>query len=149
MFLCMELLLFWHNNSFVLLILNLNHYKMNNHNVAAETKVKNTVLSCVKAINDEDFTAARKYVRSDMIFRGVLGTRDGAESYFNDMEKMKLKYDIKKVFVDNADVCLLYDLSMAGKKIFCCGWYHVEDGKITSLKVVFDPRPVLETSGKN
>ena len=122
---------------------------MNTHNIAAETKARNVVLSCVKAINDLDFKSARKYVRTDMIFKGVLGSREGAEAYFTDMERMKLKYDIKKVFVDNADVCLLYDLNIAGTIIYGCGWYHVEDGKITSLKVVFDPRPVLESSQKN
>lgn len=122
---------------------------MNNHNIASETKAMNAVLSCVKAINDLDFKTARKYVRADMVFRGVLGARDGAEAYFADMEKMQLKYDIRKAFVDRADVCLLYDLTMEGKIIFCCGWYHVEDGKITSLKVVFDPRPILESSQNN
>ena len=32
---------------------------------------------------------------------------------------------------------------LSGVKLFASGWYHVEDGKIRSLKVVFDPRPVL------
>jgi hypothetical protein len=54
-----------------------------------------------------------------------------------------LKYHINKPFENENDVCLLYDLDMQGKTIFGCGWYHVEDGKIHSLKVVFDPRPLL------
>jgi hypothetical protein len=65
------------------------------------------------------------------------------------MEEMRLKYDIRKTFVDGADVCLLYDLNISGTKLFCCGWYHVEEGKVVSLRVVFDPRPVLEVSKKN
>lgn len=57
---------------------------------------------------------------------------------------MKLKYKIIKVFEAENDVCVLYDLDMSGLTIFGCGWYQVEQGKVKSLKVVFDPRPVLE-----
>jgi hypothetical protein len=83
-----------------------------------------------------------------MSFRGVLGSRDGAEAYFKDMKNMKFKYDIKKTFVDGNDVCLFYDIDMSGKAILTCGWYHVENGKISSLRVVFDPRPVLDAADK-
>jgi ketosteroid isomerase-like protein len=109
---------------------------------------KEIVLSCINALNNEDFKAARNYASDDMTFVGVLGTRNGAEAYFRDMEHMKLKYDLKKAFVEGDDVCLLYDLNMSGVTLFSCGWYHVKDGKIDSLKVVLDPRPVLEKAGK-
>ena len=79
----------------------------------------------------------------------MLGSRNGAAAYFSDMEKMKLKYNVKKVFVNGDDVCLLYDLTMSGITIFGCGWYHIEGDKINSLRVVFDPRPVIEMQDKN
>ena len=79
-----------------------------------------------------------------MKFEGVLGTRDGAEVYITDMRRMKFKYDIKKAFVDEDDVCILYDISMSGPVIFSCGWYHVVGAKINYIRVVFDPRPLLE-----
>ena len=110
---------------------------------------KGIVMACIKALNEEDFKTARKYVAEDFSFTGVLGSRNGAEAYFNDMKKMKLKYDIKKTFVNENDVCLLYDLTMSGITIFGCGWYHVKGDKINSLRVVFDPRPVLELADKN
>lgn len=104
---------------------------------------KETVLTFIDALNNEDFALVRKCLRDDMVFDGVLGHRDGADAYVKDMEKMKFKYDIQKAFVDGKDVCLLYDIDMGGKTIFTCGWYQVHDDKIKSLKVVFDPRPVL------
>ena len=58
---------------------------------------------------------------------------------------MCLKYDVKKVFVDGNDVCVFYDVTLSGGALFTCGWYRVEDGTIHSLKVVFDPRPALDT----
>jgi hypothetical protein len=105
---------------------------------------KEAVLACVQAINDEDFEKGRSLVSDDMSFVGVLGSRDSGDAYINDMTHMKLKYDVKKAFVEGDDVCLFYDLTMSGKTIFGCGWYHVENGKINSLKVLFDPRPFLE-----
>jgi hypothetical protein len=114
--------------------------------VSADTAnaAREVVLSCVKAINAGDFREARRYVSEGMTFDGVLGSRFGADSYFHDLERMKLHYDIQKVFVDGDDVCLLYHLDISGKNIFGCGLYGVKNGRITSLKVVFDPRPLLE-----
>jgi limonene-1,2-epoxide hydrolase len=109
---------------------------------------KDRVLSLLKALNADDFQQARKYVSDDLSFVGVLGTRDGAEEYFKDMERMRFKYDIKKVFADGDDVCVLYDINMGGTKVFTCGWYKVKNDKIESLQVVFDPRPVLENAPK-
>lgn len=62
------------------------------------------------------------------------------------MKKMKLKYDIKKTFADNDDVCLFYEIAMGDVTIFACGWYHVENNKISSFKVIFDPRPLPDGS---
>ena len=109
---------------------------------------KEVVLSFIAALNQEDFDVARSYAADDMTFTGVLGSRNNAEEYFNDMRKMKLKYKVLKAFEDENDVCLLYDLTMSGLTIFGCGWYKVQGGKIKSLRVVFDPRPVLD-QGKN
>lgn len=105
---------------------------------------KGLVRSYVDALNKEDFRTARRYVADDVSFDGVLGSRQGADAYFEDMERMRLKYDVKKVFADGNDVCVLYDVKMSGLGVFTCGWYQVEAGKIRSLKVVFDPRPVLQ-----
>lgn len=101
------------------------------------------VLAYVKALNREDFQTARQYVADDVSFDGVLGSRQGADAYFEDMKQMRLKYDVKKVFADANDVCVLYDVTLSGVKLFTCGWYRIEGGKIQSLKVIFDPRPVL------
>ena len=108
------------------------------------SKAKEVVLSFLDALNDEDYESAKKLVTDDMQFKGVLGERDGADAYFADMEKMRLQYDILKVFEDEKDVCVFYNIDMSGKTVFCCGWYHVEEGKIDSIRVIFDPRPVLE-----
>jgi SnoaL-like protein len=110
---------------------------------------KDVVLAFVDALNRSDFQAARKCVTDDLKFQGALGTREGADVYFRDMERMQLKYSVKKVFADDADVCLFYDITMAKVTVFCAGWYRLSNGKIRSIRVVFDPRPVLEAAGKS
>jgi hypothetical protein len=109
---------------------------------------KELVLSFIKLINEERFEEARKLAQDNMTFKGVLGSRNGADAYFNDMKNMKLKYKVIKAFEDGNDVCVFYDLDMSGLTIFGCGWYQVEEGKVTTLKVIFDPRPVLEQADK-
>jgi hypothetical protein len=119
---------------------------MKTETATIETKTKDIVLSLLDAINKEDFKKARTYITDDFKFNGVLGSRDGADAYLKDMEQMKFKYETKKVLYDEKDVCIFYDITMSGKKIFCSGWYHLRDNKVSSLRVVFDPRPVLEAS---
>ena len=113
------------------------------------TSGKAIVLTFINALNEEDFDTARDCLNEEMIFDGVLGHREGADTYISDMKKMKFKYTIRKAFEDGNDVCLLYDIDMSGTNIFTCGWYQIKNKKIKSIKVVFDPRPVLEKSGKN
>ena len=111
----------------------------------AINNAKDAVLAFINALNHEDFNKAGTYLTDDMVFDGVLGHRDGAQAYIGDMSKMKFKYNVIKAFSEGNDVCLLYDIDMGGSdKIFTCGWYQLHDGKIKSLKVVFDPRPVLK-----
>jgi hypothetical protein len=114
-----------------------------NSNVELSISASQCVLGFINALNAENFEKARTLVSEDLKFIGVMGTRDGAEAYFKDMEKMKLKYRIKKVFADDNDVCLFYDIDISGKTIFASGWYQTENGRIKSFQVVFDPRPLL------
>jgi len=111
---------------------------------------KEAVLTFIKALNEEDFEKAGACLDASMEFDGVMGKRNGADAYMTDMKKMKFKYDILQSFENENEVCLLYNIDMSGKAtIFTCGWYHVTDGRIRKLKVVFDPRPLLEGSNNN
>ena|ERR1700712_4332318 len=115
----------------------------------ATLSAKQTVLPFLQALNDEDFDTARSFVSDNMTFEGVLGSRDNADAYFSDMRKMKFKYELIKVFAESNDVCILYNVKMSGDmKVFTCGWYTVDHGRIAAIRVLFDPRPVLEQTKK-
>ena len=77
------------------------------------------------------------------MFEGALASRQGADALFCDLERMRLKYDVKKVLADGNDVCVFYHVTLSWVKLSTCPWYQVKGGKICSLKVVFDPRLVL------
>jgi len=107
-------------------------------------KSKDIVLAFINALNQEDFAAAKSCLDDDMNFKGVLGSREGADVYIEDMKKMKFKYEVQKAVADENDVALLYNIDMGGTSILTAGWYNVNNGKIVSIKVIFDPRPVLK-----
>lgn len=95
------------------------------------------------ALNNEDFAKARTFLSDDMKFIGVMGTRDGADTYIEDMQKMRFKYSIQRLFADEKGVAVFYDINMGKENIFAAGWYEIENKQIKTFKVLFDPRPLL------
>jgi len=104
---------------------------------------KEVVLRLGKALNDENYEAAKRYVSDNMKYVGPFGSRDGADAYLNEIERLRLKFEIHKIFAENEDVCVLYDITVSGITLFACGWFQVEAGSVRSLRVTFDPRPFL------
>jgi hypothetical protein len=113
---------------------------------ASRDDAKEVVLHLGNALNDENFQIAREFVSDDMKYIGPFGVRDGADAYLQEIQRLRLKFDIQKVFVDDRDVCAFYNIAVSGTILFACGWFHVEAGKVSSLTVTFDPRPLLAAS---
>ncbi len=107
---------------------------------STENNVKQVVLDLGEAINAEDFQLARTYITEDMKHIYPLGKEENAESYIKVIERIRPKFDIRKIFVDGNDVCVLYDTTAMGVTLFASGWFQVRDNKVSSLTVVFDPR---------
>jgi hypothetical protein len=74
-------------------------------------EAKEVVLKLGRAINDESFQQARRYVSDDMKYVGPFGSRIGAEAYLQEIEHLRLKFDIHKIFADGNDVCVMYDIT--------------------------------------
>jgi hypothetical protein len=79
-------------------------------------------------------------------FKGPIESFDQAEPYLKSLEKLHHiieRVEVKKMFVDGDDVCLLYDMvtkTPAGTA-FIAEWHHVTGDKISAIRVVFDARP--------
>jgi hypothetical protein len=97
-------------------------------------------------IERRDFKSARSYLKDNVTYVSPLNSFDGVEPYLKYNESLHLpKPDIKKVFTDGDDVCLLYEMTLTTQPapFLVSFWAHVDGGKISSIKLVFDPRPFI------
>jgi SnoaL-like protein len=121
--------------------------------MSSNTNAKDVVMGYQRALGSSDWAAARRHLRDDMTFKGPLAAYDTPEPYLEDLKKLHhivKGVDMKKVFVDGNDVCLIYDMitNTPAGTAFISEWYHVEAGKIASLRVVFDARPFAAMWGQ-
>lgn len=69
-----------------------------------------------------------------------------AEAYLKYLGHIHLPIlEIKKTFVYGDDVSEFHEVNFDTQSapLLVCMWFHVDDGKISSNKIVFDPRPFL------
>ena len=104
---------------------------------------KEIVMEFVQATERQDFQTARGYLKDNVSYVSPLNSFDRAEPYLKYnlhlyQTGQLVKFDIKKEFTDKNDFCILHEWNSQ----LVCVWYHVDDdGKISSVKVIFDPRP--------
>jgi hypothetical protein len=93
-----------------------------------------------------DFDRLRPLLADDATFRGPLGAANSGDECLDGLRGMaQMITDIKilKMFVDGPDVLTWYDLHTASASPApTANWMHVEDGKITRIRAVFDPREI-------
>ena len=93
-----------------------------------------------------DFARLRAILADDVTFDGPLGHAGNAEECIAGLRRMsEIVTDIvvRKTFVDGADVLTWFDLHTARTgPLPTVNWRYVDDGKITSIRVTFDPRPL-------
>jgi hypothetical protein len=108
---------------------------------------KDVVMSYQRTLANQDYTTARSHMSDEgFSFKGLLASHDKPEGLLKDLEQLHhivSGVEMRKMFVDGDDVCLLYDLNTKSPPMtsFTCEWYHVLNGKIDSIRVVFDARP--------
>lgn len=95
-----------------------------------------------------DFDRLRTVLADDVTFRGPLGAADGADACLEGLRGMAthLMRDvvIQAMTVDGPDVLTWFELHTDGADpVPTVNWSRVEDGRITRIRVTFDPRPLL------
>ena len=104
-------------------------------------KPKKVVMGYIEALDKQDYDGAMAYLDEKVRIRGPGGEAFGKPYDFVEMlRKYRGRYDVKKIFADGDDVCLLYDLATSGPTVYMSSWYQVKGGKIVSIQTVFDPR---------
>jgi ketosteroid isomerase-like protein len=97
------------------------------------------------AWNRNDFAAMRSLLHDKLDFSGPIDKFDNADAYQESVQglsQMKTDLVVRKTIVDGPDVVTWYDLhTKVAEPALVADWSHVEDGKITMVRVVFDARP--------
>jgi hypothetical protein len=107
---------------------------------------KEIVMEYLQLITERpDFESARSYLKDDMSYVSPVNSFDNADAYLKYSLSLHLpKLSIKKIFTDGDDVCIIHETVLAKPPAVAASlWFHVDGGKISSLKALFDPRPFL------
>ena len=93
-----------------------------------------------------DFTRLRSVLADNVDFAGPLGRARGADDCLRGLQGMAqimTGLEVRKVFRAGSDVLTWFDLSTSvADTVPVANWMHVEDGKITRIRVAFDARGV-------
>jgi limonene-1,2-epoxide hydrolase len=118
------------------------------------TNASKIVSDFQQALGKGDFVAARRLVHDNLSFHGPIDTFHSPEPYFESLKRLHpiiQRIDLKKMFADGNDVCVLYDMvtNTPIGTAFVCEWYQVKGEKIANLRIVFDARPFVAMFAKS
>jgi limonene-1,2-epoxide hydrolase len=134
----------------------LKEYTMQKNESSAKSSAKQIVMEFIQALERKDFKTVRSYLSDNITVVAPgpveLTSFNKAEPFVTYLEHANLPpLEIKKEFADSNDVCLLYEMTYREPPVttFVCGWFHVnDDGKISSLRFVLDPRALFQQKNR-
>ena len=108
--------------------------------------IANTYFKSWKA---HDFEALRSLFAENISFVGALGIANGIDENINGIKGLtSIMTDvvIQHMWADEFDVITWYELhtTKTSNPIPIVNWMHIENNKITQIRVTFDPRPLLD-----
>lgn len=99
------------------------------------------------AWKSNDIDRVRPLLHDEVAFDGALGSTRGLEQTLaglGGMFAMTEEVDVLHRWVDGPDVLTWFELSTkTAGPLAIVNWSHVETGRITRIRVTFDPRPLL------
>lgn len=100
-----------------------------------------------RAWQEQDADALRAVLGDDVRFVGPMATLDGADDAVAGLMGLAAattRLEVRKRLADGDDVITWFELSTADAgPLPTANWSHVEGGRITEIRVAFDPRPLL------
>jgi hypothetical protein len=100
-----------------------------------------------RAVDQRDFTTARRYLKDDLIFVGLFETYPGADAYLaalTGLMQIVVRLDLRAVIAEGRDVAVFFELETrapAEATTLVAEWHQVEGGKIYHVESAFDGRP--------
>ncbi len=111
-------------------------------------------VSYLKAFEAKDQGKVRSYLHDKGLYKGPLNSFESADTFVKEASvflQIVKKVNIKKVFMDGPEVCVLWDYETVVPSIPVtpiAEWFKVEDGKIRSLHLHFNPVPFVAAMEK-
>lgn len=119
--------------------------------VVMTTDARSVATTYFDAWKARDFERLRSILADDATFRGPLGSADSGDECLQGLRGMsQIVTDIvvRKVWVDGPDVLTWFDLhTSVAPPSPTVNWSHVEQGRITTIRVTFDPRELVAAGG--
>jgi hypothetical protein len=104
------------------------------------------------AWKSQDFATFRSLLADNVEFIGPLAhlhNADDCVTGIKGMSQMIADIVVHKIVADDSDAITWFDLhTKDGLTLPTANWSHVENGKITRIRVTFDPRPLTQQPGK-
>ena len=104
---------------------------------------KQVALEYIEACGRKDYDTVSRLLSPSLTFVGPGNALTGAAEYLAVLRRLGpvwKRSDVKKVFVDGDEVCVIYDFvtdTPAGA-VPIVEWLRVEDGRIASVTLFFD-----------
>jgi limonene-1,2-epoxide hydrolase len=100
------------------------------------------------AMAAKDFAAIRPLLHDDVTFKGALGTTNGVDDYIAGLRQtLANMLEVKRhaISAEGENVFQVYDLILSKPDVTIpvAQWLRVRDGRIASLQVFFNPRPLM------
>ena len=105
-------------------------------------------LAYLDAVAKKELDRVASLVTSDVRFVGPANSFTGAPELlaaFRRISAIHLKSDVKRVFSDGNEVCVIYDfVTDTAGALPCVEWLRLEGGKICEVKLFYDQVPWIE-----
>ena len=112
-----------------------------------ENRTRQAAETYLDSWRNKDFARFRTALADDVTFSGPLARLSGIDDVVKGMEGLgQITTDVvvQRMVVDGDDVITWFDLhTSVADPTPVANWSHVEDGKITSIRVTFDPRGLV------
>jgi hypothetical protein len=110
------------------------------------TDLKKLTLKYLETVAKQQYDKLEQLLTPDLRFRGPAMTRTSAAEFLTALKRLAaihVRNDVKRVFVDGAEVCVIYDFvtdTEAGA-LPAVEWLHFDGERISSIDLYYDRLP--------
>jgi hypothetical protein len=112
---------------------------------AMSTNKKTLALAYLDAVAKQEFGSVERLLAEDLQFRGPASTRTSAQDFISALKRLAaihVRNDVKRVFVDGDEVCVIYDFVTDTVGVVpTIEWLSFEGARIRSVKLYYDQVP--------